>query len=253
MSDDSKYDTDGIAEHGLHAFWAQIAESARKHYGITTGDLPPEVDRKLGEAAAEAVRAWFEANAPAASKIVAVELEVVMRAPKQYERGFWVEATTAADALAEILRESDEAFGWVALRDYSDIERDEHGMRPVTIETHRSDSIAFPAMTRDYAAAQGFEATAGLPATRFTEDELAAAVLDQLEIGAPVYIIESEDAPGWSATPITTGVLVSKDGTHARVKVAGGPGTAFVDGPGIRRVHAKQIARDLWRELEDLP
>ncbi len=53
------------------------------------------------------------------------------------ERGWWVSAATAEDALAEVLRESEE-LGWIAQRDYHTHERDAEGMRPVTIEIGRA-------------------------------------------------------------------------------------------------------------------
>lgn len=59
------------------------------------------------------------------------ELRVEWRAPKLGERGWCVLATTPADAVREVLAESEE-LGWIAHHDYT-FTRDEYGMLPITI------------------------------------------------------------------------------------------------------------------------
>lgn len=134
-TDGDRYDAGGLAEQGMHAFWARVAEVCRREYPeITTGDLPPDADLALGKACELAVIAWIAANAPrTASTVAALRVQVVMRGPERGERGWWVAADNAKDALAEVLKESEE-LGFIADREYATGERDEHGMRPVTIE-----------------------------------------------------------------------------------------------------------------------
>ncbi len=133
--DEGRYDAPGLAEAGMYAFWKCVTEVCKREYPeITTGDLPPDVDLMLGKVCEAAVRAWLEANTPL---VATRELRVVLRGPKTGERGWWVAATTAEDALAEVLRESEE-LGWIAQRDYHTHERDAEGMRPVTIEIGRA-------------------------------------------------------------------------------------------------------------------
>ena len=61
---------------------------------------------------------------------------VHLRAPRQGERGWWVQNhTDAIEALREVLRESEE-LGWDALHDYV-WQADGNDMWPVTVEVMR--------------------------------------------------------------------------------------------------------------------
>lgn len=240
---DSKYDTQGIAQGALEALWYHVAQSAKEHYGITTGDLPPEVDLKLGRAVDEAVAAWFEANAPrTASGTLAVELRIEMRPPKAGERGWWVPPDASADEILKAVLSDDDPFGWVADRDHEDVVGDD-GLRAITVELIKADDmIAFPKMTRDTYAAQGFVRKPdpiGGENTVTREDEIAEAVLDDLDEGDAVYVTE--------AGTVRTGIYQGRDGVYALVKVDGGPRL------GTLKVHAMHVAKDLWRTLKDLP
>jgi hypothetical protein len=54
-------DSESLAELALNALWSVVAGA---HPEITTGDLPPDADANLNNAATDAIRVWLWANAP---------------------------------------------------------------------------------------------------------------------------------------------------------------------------------------------
>lgn len=78
-----------------------------------------------------AAEATKRANACLEMHTARANLSVLMRPPREGERGWWVEARTPAKALAEVLQESEE-LGWIAERDY-DSTPDENNMIAITV------------------------------------------------------------------------------------------------------------------------
>lgn len=96
---------------------------------VDSADVPWPFAGRTPESYVEAIRSFLEKWAP--SRTASVELRVDMRPPRKGEYGWLVEARTAEDALAEVLRESEE-LGWLADRDYT-AAPDDHGMIAITV------------------------------------------------------------------------------------------------------------------------
>ncbi len=134
MSDDINARVIKAEQAAQEAFWRVVAEHFPE---AETGDLDYATAKLFGDASAEAVRAWWEANRPTtATQIATCEIRVLMRPPRAGERCWWVAARTPEAALTEILRESEE-IGFVTQVDH-DGEPDREGMIPVTIEIGRA-------------------------------------------------------------------------------------------------------------------
>ena len=57
----SNRDIERLYEDGQDAFWASVANGAKK-FGIKYGDFPPDAQRKFDAACEAAVRTWLEVN-----------------------------------------------------------------------------------------------------------------------------------------------------------------------------------------------
>lgn len=125
------------------AFDVVNASTGIQHFDVLAKTLPWPMEGRTVESFMDVmwpqIDRWTPILTPDAPE-QSCGLRVIMRPPRKLERGWFVWAKTAEEALVEIVRLSCGAnpirsaeFGWVAERDYNEGDNNEHGMHAVTV------------------------------------------------------------------------------------------------------------------------